>query len=104
MDFSGSHAEIEKLLKCFLIGTQNLPLSEQILDIGKLPRACREHVRAAESKSRAWTAWRSERGPMVAWVTYDAEASNQLKAHVLYVEWFTPPDEIHAIWCRCHPK
>jgi hypothetical protein len=101
MDFSGARAEVEKLLKCFLVGTQNVILASQILDIGELPAGCRERVRAAQALGRAWTAWSTERGAMAAWATYDTEGSRRLKAHVLFVEWCAPPCEYHAAWCRC---
>ena len=53
MDFSGSRAEVEKLLKWFLIGTQNVTLDNQILDIDKIPEPCRARVRAAEAQGTA---------------------------------------------------
>jgi hypothetical protein len=104
MDFSGSRAEVEKLLKYFLVGTQNVTLENQILDIDKIPEPCRARVRAVEAQGLAWGAWSSERGPMVAWATYDGEASARLRLHQLYIEWFVPPKEFHALWCRCSPK
>jgi hypothetical protein len=104
MDFSGARAEVEKLLKCFLVGTHNLTLAGQIVDIRELPRACRERVRAAESSGHAWSAWSTECGAMVAWATYDIEGSCRLQAHLLHIEWFTPPGEFHAMWCHCYPN
>ena len=104
MDVEAARAQVEELLKCFLVGTQNVALTARILDIGDLPVACRERVRAAQVSGRAWTAWSTERGPMAAWGDYDVEGSRRLMACLLYVEWLVPPGEYHAAWCRCDPK
>lgn len=104
MDFDGPSAEVEELLKCFLMGTHNVALAGQILDIGNLPVACRERVRAAQALGRAWSAWSTPRGPMVVWADYDAEGSKRLKAHLLFVEWYAPPCEYHSAWCHCYPN
>lgn len=104
MDFSGSRAEVEKLLKCFLLGTQNVTLQNQIVDIAEIPEPCRACVRAADSQGLAWGAWSTEHGPMVAWAKYDGEASARLGLHQLHIEWFLPPKEFHALWCRCYPE
>jgi hypothetical protein len=103
MDFSGSRAEVEKLLKCFLVGMQCVALENRIVDIGEIPEPCRARVRAAEAQGLPWGAWSSERGPIVAWGAYDGEASARLGLHQLYIEWFLPPGEFHALWCRCYP-
>src|SRR5258708_3807294 len=105
MDFDGSRAQVEELLKGFLIGTQNVALTAQILDIGELPVAWRERVGAAQALGRAWTAWSTERGPMVAWGKYDVEGSRRLRVRVLFlVEWYVPPCEYHSLWCHCSPR
>ena len=62
MDFSETRAEVEKLLKGFLMGTQNVRLEGQVLDIVDLPAACRERVRAADAAGRVWSAWSTECG------------------------------------------
>jgi hypothetical protein len=104
MEFDGERAHVEELLKCFLVGTQNVSLGDQILQIGDLPMAWRDRVLAAQSAGRAWTAWSTERGPMVAWGKYDVEGSMRLKVHAMYIEWYLPPNEHHALWCRGDPK
>jgi len=50
----------------------------------------RDRVRAAQALGRG-TAWSTERGPMVAWGTYDGDGSRRLMTHLLYIEWFVPP-------------
>jgi hypothetical protein len=104
MDFSGSRAEVEKLLKCFLVGALNVTPEDRIVDIREIPEPCGARVRAAQAQGLAWGAWFSDRGPVVAWGAYDGEASARLGLHQLYIEWFLPPAEFHALWCRCHPK
>jgi hypothetical protein len=105
MDFSGTRAEVEKLLKGFLVGTQNVRLEGQVLNIEELPAECRERVRAADSSGRVWGAWSTELGVMVVWANYDAEGSRRLKWYVLlYLEWYIPPGEFHAAWFRCNPR
>jgi hypothetical protein len=105
MDFSGTRAEVEKLLKGFLVGTQNVRLESQVLTIEELPAACRERVRAADASGRVWGAWSTEQGVMVVWGNYDVEGSRRLKWYVLlYLEWYIPPGEFHAGWFRCNPR
>jgi hypothetical protein len=103
MDLVVPVADLEDLLKCFLIGTQNVPLASRIRGLAELPPECRDRVRAAQALGRG-TAWSTERGPMVAWGTYDGDGSRRLMTHLLYIEWFVPPGEYHAAWWRCDPN
>ena len=104
MDVSIGHIEVEKLLKCFLVGTQNVTLGNQIVDIGRIPEPCRTRLRAAVAQGQVWGAWSIGRGPMVAWAKYDVDASARLHSHVLHVDWFVPPEEFHTLWCHCDPR
>ncbi len=104
MDLDGARAQVEELLKCFLMGTQNVALTAQILEIEEPPVAWRDRVRAAESLGRAWVAWSTDRGPMAAWGSYDVEGSRRLRACVLHIEWFPPRANITHSGAHCYPK
>jgi len=104
MDYVGPVVDLEDLLKCFLVGTQNVSLAARIQKLAELPSDCRDRVRAAQARGHGWAAWSTERGPMVAWGTYDDDGSRRLRTHLVYIEWFVPPGEYHAAWWRCDPN
>jgi hypothetical protein len=104
MNLEGACADVEELLKCFLVGTHSATLADQIRDIRQLPLALRERVRAAQTLGRTWAAWSTEHGPFVAWADYDVDGSKRLHAHLLYIEWYTPSGNYHAAWCHCDPR
>jgi hypothetical protein len=104
MEFEVSRGEVEKLLDCFLIGTQNVTLGARISNINELPLEWRDRMRAVESAGRAWIAWTTDNGPVVAWGDYHAQESVRLKAHVLFVEWYSSLHDYHAAWCHCYPS
>jgi len=104
INFELSRSDVENLLASFLAGTQCVVLEARIVDIDKLPGACRTRVRLADSMGRAWTAWSTEHGQMAAWGDYDLEGSKQLHAYLLFVEWWLVPSGHHSLWCYCYPK
>lgn len=83
MNFELSRSELENLLAGFLAGTQCVELKTRITELKHLSAEYRTHVQCAKAKGRAWTAWSTELGILVAWGDYDIAASRRLDAFVL---------------------
>src|SRR5882724_411413 len=98
-NFDLSLSELERLLAGFLVGTQGVELGERLMDLDDLPAACREDVRRATASGRAWTAWSTQYGPIVAWGDYNIQGSKQLNGYLLFVEWWSVPGGHHSLWC-----
>ena len=103
MNFELSQSELESLLDGFLVGALGLELKTRIMDLKDLPEGCRTRLQRAEAKSRAWTAWVTDDGPVAAWAEYDIAASRRLNAAVLFIEWAGTHGH-HALWCHCTPN
>jgi hypothetical protein len=104
MNFDLSRSDVEQLLAGFLAGTQAVALKTQVTDYRELPEPYRPAVHRAHEAKRAWTAWSTDCGFLVAWGDYDIAASRQLFSHVLFVEWQGSHGGPHATWCRCDPR
>jgi hypothetical protein len=51
-----------------------------------------------------WVAWMTDAGPLCAWGAYEHGQSQELHVHVLFIEWWLPPNTHHMGWWRCNPK
>lgn len=90
---------MDNLLAGFLTGAVGVELRAR-LDISELPAERRKQVGVAEASGCPWTAWLTERGPMVAWGEHRPEPSKRLNAFLL-IEWWDVPSGHHALWAYC---
>jgi len=104
IEFELSRIDVENLFGELLAGTLGAELEVRLRDPVELPPACRRHVQFAEAAGRAWAAWSTSSGVMAAWGDYDVQASRQLNAYVLFVEWWDESGGHHAMGCYCDPK
>jgi hypothetical protein len=95
--------DLGRLLGAFVTGTLNVELRDRLVESG-LPEAGRAHVVQAKRDGRAWAAWSTSAGPVAVWADYDYQRSEQLRAHVMFVEWWSPRSGYHSLWARCYPK
>jgi hypothetical protein len=103
MNFDLSRSDVERLLAGFLAGTQAVALNTQVTDCRELPEPHRAAVQRAHEANRAWTAWSTDCGFLVAWGDYDIAASKRLYSYVLSIGWCGLQGSQHATWCRCDP-
>ena len=101
---SASSSELVQLLGSFLVGSHAVKLGQRLLDLHDLPDDCRTHVAQAKAAGRAWAAWSTVQGPMAAWGDYDRKRSVQIRAHVMFVEWWLAESGHHSLWGYCYPK
>lgn len=99
-----ARAEVEALLSAWLAGTQCVELQGRLTARADLPEACVKYVVAAQDAGRAWVAWSTELGPMVAWGDYDERQSEKMRAHVMFIEWWLPSSGHHRLWARADPR
>jgi hypothetical protein len=93
--------DMERLLGAFVIGTLNVELGDRLAE-GDLPEVCRAHMAQAKVDGRAWAAWSTSSGPVAAWGDYDCQRSGQMRAHVMFVEWWSPRSGRHSLWAHCY--
>jgi hypothetical protein len=101
--FAPARADVESLLSGWLAGTQCIELRCRITALADLPAACLKYVIEAQEAGRAWVAWSTELGPMSAWGDYDQRQSEQMRVHVMFIEWWHPSSGHHGLWARADP-
>jgi hypothetical protein len=104
VNFDLSRSDVENLLAAFLAGTLGVEFGTRFMTLSELPAPCRTHLRPAVASGRAWIAWSTSCGPLAAWGVYDIQASRQINAYLLFVEWWGMPSGHHSLWCYCDPK
>lgn len=102
--FAPARADVEFLLSAWLAGTQCVDLRRRLTALADLPEACLKHVVEAQEAGRAWVAWWTELGPMVAWGDYDRRQSEKMRAHTMFLEWWLPSSGHHRLWARGDPR
>jgi hypothetical protein len=102
MHFDLSRSDVERLLTGFLAGTQGVTLQSPITDCQVLPDVYRTAIQRAQEANRAWTAWSTDYGFLLAWGDYDSAASRRQFVYMLFVEWIDFGGQ-HAAWCHCDP-
>jgi hypothetical protein len=99
-----SRVLMEELLESFVTAALGLTLASRISDVSQLPEL--QLARNHDTNEGAWvcSAWHTDRGRVIACVTYHHEQSQKMKAHVLWLEWWIAPHEHHEGWWRCEAK
>ena len=95
---------VEDLLSSFLFGALGLELFVNIDKLERLPSVHRKRLQAIATEHLAWVAWQTDRGVVAATGRYYRDQSRQLNAHVMFIEWWIPPDTHHAGWWRADPE
>ena len=94
---------IADLLTSFLFGALGLELIRNIDSIDRLPHDHRKRLQAIATEQLTWVAWQTDRGVVEATGRYYGDQSRRLNSHVMFIEWWIPPDMHHASWWRADP-
>jgi hypothetical protein len=95
---------IADLLTSFLFGALGLELIENIDRLQRLPVEHRKRLREIQAEDLTWVAWRTDRGVVAATGRYYRDQSRRSNAHIMFIEWWIPPDTHHAGWWRADPE
>jgi hypothetical protein len=91
---------IEDLLTSFLFGALGLELRININKLERLPAEQRKRLKEVAAEKLAWVAWQTDRGVVAATGRYYRDQSRRLNSHLMFIEWWIPPDTHHAGWWR----
>lgn len=94
---------MEKLLESFVTAGLGLNLESRIPDVSQLPEV-KNPPHHSHQYARVCAAWRTSDGRVIICATYHAEASQRMKHHVLWLEWWIPPQVHHEGWWRVEPN
>jgi hypothetical protein len=97
-------AVITELLTHFFLGAIGLRLLEPVAEISAIQAQLVAQPAPLGCSPAVWAAWMTDVGPLCAWGAYDRGQSQDLRVHVLFIEWWQPPNTHHLGWWRCNPK
>jgi hypothetical protein len=95
---------MEELLESFVTAGLGLTLESRIQEVSQLPEVQLRPTKAPPDGARVCAAWHTTRGRVTICATYHAEHSRRVKGHVLWLEWWIPPQVHHEGWWRVEPK
>jgi hypothetical protein len=95
---------MDKLLESFLTAGLGLTLESRIGGVNQLPEIKIRPCHPLQESSRVCAAWRAAEGRVIICATYHSGHSKRLKAHVLWLEWWIPPQVHHEGWWRVEAK
>jgi hypothetical protein len=93
---------MENLLESFVTAGLGLELVSVIKDVSHLPEVKIRPTHHLEC-ARTCAAWHTTQGRVVLCATYEPGHSQRMKAHVLWLEWWTPQIH-HEGWWRVEPR
>ena len=93
-------AGVAELLGHFFVGAVGLRLLAPITDTATVRRRGAPQI-AADCEPPVWAAWTTNAGRLCACGSYDRMQSQQLRMHVLLIEWWLPSGVHHVSWWRC---
>jgi len=99
-----SHALMEELLESFATACLGLTLNSRFEDVSGLPEVRNGPSCQLQGNKRVCTVWHTPQGQVVICATYSFENSKRMDAHVLWLEWWIPPDIHHEGWWRVERK
>jgi hypothetical protein len=94
---------MEELLESFVTAGLGLELSSRVDDVSQLPEA-KGTTCHSQDRARVCAAWDTTEGQVIICATYHAEHSKRMRAHVLWLEWWIPPQVHDEGWWRVEPK
>ena len=94
---------MEELLEGFVTAGLGLTLALRIEDVSQLPELRIEPTCRSQGSERICAAWHTAEGRVTICATYHSGHSQHMKAHVLWLEWWIPPDIHHEGWWRVEP-
>jgi hypothetical protein len=95
---------MEELLESFMTAGLGLTLVSRIQEMSQLPEVQTRPTHPSQESTRACSAWHTDRGQVILCATYHPEHSQRVKTHVLWLEWWIPPQVHHEGWWRVEPK
>jgi hypothetical protein len=95
---------MEELLESFVTAALGLELRCEIQDPNQLPELRVHPDDRPQERARVCAAWRTIQGQVIICATYSAGHSQRMKAHVLWLEWWIPPEIHHEGWWRVESK
>jgi hypothetical protein len=104
VDLEVSLALMEELLESFVTAGLGLTLASRIREVTQLPELRLRSAKEPSDSARVCAAWQTNRDRLIICATYHAEQSRRMKAHVLWLEWWIPPQVHHEGWWRVEPK
>jgi hypothetical protein len=94
---------VEELLESFVTAALGLELKSRVDDLSQLPEM--KQMTACENEtSKVCAAWCTTEGRVIICAWYHPEHSRKMLAHVLWLEWWIPPNTHHEGWWRVDPK
>jgi hypothetical protein len=91
-------------LESFVTAALGLTLVSRIEEVSQLPEAQIRPTHHSQENARVCAAWHTTQGRVIICATYHPEHSQQVRAHVLWLEWWIPPHTHHAGWWHVEPK
>lgn len=91
-------------MESFVTAGLGLTLESRIQEVSQLPEVQLRPTKAPPDGARVCAAWHTTRGRVTICATYHAEHSRRVKGHVLWLEWWIPPQVHHEGWWRVEPK
>ena len=91
-------------MECFVTAALGLTLASRMSDVSQLPDLQLSRNHDTNDAARVCTAWHMDRGRVIACGTYHHEQSKRMKAHVLWLEWWPPPQVHHEGWWRVEQR
>ena len=95
---------MEELLESFVTAALGLTIESRIEGVSQLPEIQLRPTKEPLDGSRTCATWHTSKGRVIVCATYHHEHSQRMKHHVLWLEWWIPPDVHHAGWWRVEPK
>jgi hypothetical protein len=97
-------AAVTDLLRSFFISAVGLRLLASIDEMDDIRARLTARLVPGLRESPVWAGWSTEAGRLWACGTYDYAQSQRVRAHVLLIEWWLPPQVHPPAWWRCDPK
>lgn len=91
-------------MESFVTAGLGLSLECRIPDVNQLPELQFRPDDHPRERPRVCAAWHTDKGRVIICATYDRGHSHRVKSHVLWLEWWIPPQIHHEGWWRVEPK
>ena len=95
---------MEELLESFVTSALGLELKSRIQDASQLPELRVGLDDHSQDRGRICASWDTSQKRVTICATYHSGHSQRMKAHVVWLEWWIPPQIHHEGWWRVESK